>query len=132
MKFLLDSNSIISMLNEPTGPVATAARQHQPADMGLSSIVLHELYYGAYKSQRQDRNLALVDALPFEVLALDHEDARHAGEVRATLAKEGKPIGPYDALIAGQAISRNLILVTDNVGEFQRVADLKMVNWLRA
>lgn len=63
-----------------------------PADVGVSAIVMHELYFGAFKSQRREHNLALVDALRFEVLPLDTEDARHADEIRAYLAAQGTPI----------------------------------------
>lgn len=90
---------------------------------------MHELYFGAYRSQRRERNLALVDALRFEVLPLDLEDARQAGEVRASLAALGTPIGAYDVLIAGQARARGLVLVTRNVREFSRVPGLACDNW---
>jgi tRNA(fMet)-specific endonuclease VapC len=70
-----------------------------------------------------------VDALQFEVIEFDKEDARRAGEVRAYLAGRGTPIGPYDVLIAGQAMARGLILVTHNIGEFQRVPALQIEDW---
>jgi tRNA(fMet)-specific endonuclease VapC len=72
----------------------------------------------------------LIDKLRFEVLDFDREDARQAGEVRAQLALQGQPIGPYDILIAGQALARGLTLVTHNVGEFGRVGGLKIEDWL--
>jgi tRNA(fMet)-specific endonuclease VapC len=90
---------------------------------------MHELYYGAYKSERQEHGVGLVDALLFEVLEFDSEDGRHAGEIRAALARQGRPIGPYDVLIAGQARARDLTLVTANVGEFRRVEGLRVENW---
>jgi tRNA(fMet)-specific endonuclease VapC len=98
-------------------------------DVGISAIVAHELYYGAFKSQRASRNVALVDALQFEIVEFDHEDARHAGEVRAVLAAGGTPIGPYDVLIAGQAKARELILVTHNTAKFGRVSGLRLEDW---
>jgi tRNA(fMet)-specific endonuclease VapC len=73
--------------------------------------------------------VALIDALRFAVLEFDKEDARRAGEVRALLASKGTPIGPYDVLIAGQALARGLVLVTDNTGEFRRVPRLRVENW---
>jgi tRNA(fMet)-specific endonuclease VapC len=103
-----------------------------PTDVGVSAVVMHELYYGAFKSERRDRNLALVDALRFEVLPLDTEDARHAGEVRAMLAARGTPIGAYDILIAGQALARGLTLVTRNLREFERIPELSLENWYDA
>lgn len=128
MKYLLDANAVIALLNGNEA-VATRLRQHRPADIGFSSIVAHELFYGAFKSQRAERNVALVDALQFEVLEFDKEDARQAGEIRSTLAKQGLPIGPFDVLIAGQAKARGLTLVTRNMGEFRRVAGLTLDDW---
>jgi tRNA(fMet)-specific endonuclease VapC len=64
------------------------------------------------------------------VLSFDVEDARHAGAIRAELAAAGTPIGPYDALIAGQARARCLVLVTHNVREFARVPGLQVEDWL--
>ena len=129
MRFLFDANAVIALLNDPQGSVARRARQHRPADIGLSAIVSHELYFGAFKSQRRDHNLAIVDGLLFEVVPFDQEDARHAGEVRATLGALGTPIGPYDVLIAGQARSRGLTLVSRNLREFGRVQGLNVENW---
>jgi tRNA(fMet)-specific endonuclease VapC len=94
-----------------------------------SPIVAHELVCGAYKGQRTPESLARVEALAFELLEFDREDARAAGELRASLAKVGTPIGPYDVLIAGQAVARDLTLVTHNRSEFQRVAGLRMEDW---
>lgn len=129
MRFLFDANAVIALLNDPNGLVAKHARQYQPADIGLSAIVSHELYFGAFKSQRRDHNLAIVAGLQFEVVPFDLEDARHAGEIRAALGAAGMPIGPYDVLIAGQALSRGLVLVSRNLREFQRVAGLSVENW---
>ena len=106
-----------------------SAREHQPGDMEMCAIVAHELYYGAYKSQRAAGNVALIDHVQFEVLDFDKEDARRAGEVRAVLAARGKPIGPYDVMIVGQALARGLILVTHNAGEFERVDGLRWEDW---
>ena len=128
MKYLLDANAVIAMLKgEPT--MLQRLRAHLPSDFGLPAIVAHELFYGAYKSQRAAANLARIEALQFEVVPFDAEDAQHAGEIRAQLAAAGTPIGPYDVLIAGQARARNLILVTHNIREFARVAQLTVENW---
>lgn len=129
MRYLLDANAVIALLNDADSPTAQRARRHEPREVGISTIVTHELYYGAFKSQRAKRNVALVDALQLDVLDFDHEDARQAGEVRAHLAKRGTPIGPYDVLIAGQARARDLILVTHNTAEFGRVPGLRLEDW---
>jgi tRNA(fMet)-specific endonuclease VapC len=127
--YLLDTNAVIALLNDAGSLVARRAREHHPAEVAVSSIVAHELFYGAFKSRRRAHNIALIDALPLEVIALDREDARRAGEVRAALAASGQPIGPYDVLIAGQALARGLVLVTHNISEFGRIADLVVEDW---
>lgn len=128
MKYLLDANAVVAALNGHAAINARIRVEH-PADIGLPAIVAHELYYGAFKSERRERNVDLVDALQFEVLTFDREDARQAGEIRAELAKQGRPIGPYDVLIAGQAKARGLTLVTHNVTEFNRVTGLAVEDW---
>lgn len=129
MRYLLDANAVIAALNEPDGSFGKRLRAQDPGDVGLSAIAAHELYYGAYRSRRREHNLALVDALLFEVVEFDREDGRHAGEIRAALASAGTPIGPYDVLIAGQARARDLTLVTANVEEFRRVDGLVLEDW---
>jgi tRNA(fMet)-specific endonuclease VapC len=104
-------------------------RACQPADFGMPSIVAHELYYGAYRSQHMDNNLQRIEALRFELLDFDREDARHAGQLRAFLAAQGTSVGPYDILIAGQAWARGLTLITRNVREFQRIGQIVVENW---
>ncbi len=129
MRFLLDTNAVIAALNDASGAVAARLRREVPTDVGVSVVVMFELYCGAYKSTRLERNLALVDALRFEVLPLDREDARQAGEIRAGLGTLGIPIGAYDLLIAGQARARGLTLVTRNGREFGRVPGLAIEDW---
>lgn len=128
-RYLLDTNAVIALLNNKDSLLAEQVRLHQPADVCISSIIAHELFYGAFKSKRADQNVALIDSLEFEVLEFDKEDARHAGQIRAILALKGKPIGPYDVLIAGQAKARDMILVTRNTEEFSLVNPLLIENW---
>ena len=129
MRYLLDANVVITLLNEVSSKAAKHARRLKPGDLAVSAIVAHELFHGAFKSQRTERNVALIDALRFAVLEFDKEDARQSGRIRALLAGKGTPIGPYDVLIAGQAIARNLTLVTHNTEEFRRVPGLRIVDW---
>ncbi len=129
MRYLLDANAVISLLNDKTSKTAQRARRERGGDVAVSAIVAHELFYSAFKSRRAVENLALIDALQFEVLEFDKEDARQAGEIRAMLASKGAPIGPYDVLIAGQAVARNMILVTRNTKEFGRVTGLQIEDW---
>jgi tRNA(fMet)-specific endonuclease VapC len=128
MRYLLDTNAIIALLKDPVGTVSQRVRQHQPAEIGVSVIVMHELYFGAFKSQRVEKNLAIVEGLRLEVVPFDQEDARRAGEIRAVLAASGTPIGGYDLLIAGQASARDFILVSRNLREFTRVGQLRVEN----
>ncbi len=129
MRHLLDANAVIALLNDTTSIIARRVRQEKPGDVAISAIVAHELYYGAFKSRRAAQNVALVDALQFAVIEIDKEDARRAGEIRALLAVKGTPIGPYDVLIAGQAVARDMILVTRNTREFARVPGLRLEDW---
>ena len=129
MRFLLDTNAVIALLNDAGSALARRARHQVPADIGISAIVSHELFYGAFKSKRAERNVALVDSLQLEVVDFDKEDSRQAGEIRAALGALGSPIGPCDVLIAGQAKARNLILVSHNTREFGRVPGLLVEDW---
>ena len=128
-RYLLDTHAVIALLNDVESPLARRVRQHKPPDICISSIVAHALFYGAFKSQGTESNVATVDSLQFEVLEFDKADARRAGHVRAYLALAGSPIGPYDVLIAGQAQARSMILVTGNTDEFKRVEELAIENW---
>jgi tRNA(fMet)-specific endonuclease VapC len=128
VKYLLDANAAIALLKGHVGFIAHL-KQHKPSDVAVPAIVAHELFYGVYRSRRVVENLARVDALQFETLDFDREDARQAGQIRAALNAAGIPIGPYDVLIAGQALARDLTLVTHNLREFKRVAGLKVEDW---
>ena len=91
----------------------------------------HELCFGAYKSRRVAANLQNVHAVQFEVVPISKADAERAGEMRAALQARGTPIGPYDVLIAGQAVrARSLTWITHNVAEFSRVVGLEFEDWL--
>jgi tRNA(fMet)-specific endonuclease VapC len=129
MRYLLDANAIVDLLNNADSKLAKRVRRETPNDIAISAIVSHELFYGAYKSGRQIQNVGRIDALQFAVLEFDKEDARQSGSVRALLASRGTPIGPYDVLIAGQALARNMILITRNMDEFSRVPGLQAEDW---
>ena len=131
MRYLLDANAVIGLLNDAASGLAQRARREKPADIAISAIVAHELFYGAFKSRRAERNVALADALRFAVIEFDKEDARQAGKIRALLAAKGTPIGPYDVLIAGQALARNMVLITENTDEFERIPGLRLEDWRR-
>lgn len=131
IRYLIDTNAIIALKNQRSRILLDRILACRPGEIALSTIVLHELYYGTFRSQKIERNLEVIRLLKrdFEVLDLDENDAREAGDIRAALAKAGTPIGPYDVLIAGQAVARSLTLVSNNLGEFSRVANLKLEDW---
>lgn len=128
MIFLLDTSAAIAALNGD-GDMRRFLRLHAPGDFGLSAIVVHALYYGAFRSRQREANIARLQGFRLAVVEFDQEDAMRSGEVRAYLASAGTPIGPLDVLIAGQAMSRNLTLVTRDINEFARVPGLVSVGW---
>lgn len=129
IRFLLDTNACISLLNDTSRLLHRHIRRHAPSEIGIPAIVAYELYYGAFKSRQTDRNVALLDRMSFEVLPFDAGDARVAGAIRSELEAAGRPIGPYDLLIAAQARARQLTLITANSREFARVDDLDCEDW---
>jgi len=129
MKYLLDGNAVVSFFRDARSKVAQRLSLHQSGDVGISSIVLHELFYGAFHGAQTGRSLQAIEALQLEWVEFDLEDARASGEIRADLARKGLSIGPYDVLIAGQARVRGLTLVTHNVREFTRVPGLVFEDW---
>ena len=133
MAWLLDTNALIALVTRRSDVLLRRMEAAEPGTLATSSVVAHELYFGAYRSQKIEFNLETLRLLfaDLVVLELDREDARTAGEIRAALMRQGTPIGPYDLLIAGQARARGSILVTNNISEFQRVDGLKIEDWTR-
>jgi tRNA(fMet)-specific endonuclease VapC len=130
----LDTNAIIAVLNSPNSPVRMRidVAIGSGGRLAISSIVLFELWYGAAKSARPERNARrIADFLagPIEVLPFEFGDAQEAGDIRAALERAGTPVGPYDVLIAAQARRRNALLVTANGREFGHVPRLKFDDW---
>jgi tRNA(fMet)-specific endonuclease VapC len=128
VRFLFDTNAVMIMLN-CNHAFNERVRSYRPDEFGLSAIVAHELYFGAFRSRRRTENLDRVDRLQFEVIDFSRDDARLAGSLRADLAATGTPIGPYDVLIAARALSRGRIILTHNNPEFARVAGLLVEDW---
>jgi tRNA(fMet)-specific endonuclease VapC len=134
VSYLLDTNVCIALINGSSPLIRrrytqATARQILPH---VSSIVAHELWYGVAKSERVAQNanrLAAFLSNAVDVLDYTERDAQAAGEIRAELEGRGQRIGEYDTLIAGQAFSRNLILVTANTREFERVKGLIVEDW---
>lgn len=130
MRYLLDTNACIALLNRTSPALRARMLRHKPEDIGLPSPVAYELYYGAFKSSKTDHNLQLLDRMAFEIVPFDTDDARMAAAIRGELEAVGRPIGPYDLLIAGQARARQLVLITANTREFLRVPGLECEDWI--
>lgn len=136
MNYLLDTNACIALMNGV--PVAVRSRFDKAirgeSRVYISSIVAFELWYGIAKSARIEINTQRLEALlssSVSALPFDNEDARVAGSILADLQAAGRPIGGYDYLIAGQALARQLTLVTADVSEFSRVKGLSWQDWAK-
>ena len=131
MTYLLDTNVCIRLLNNTSPAVTARLAAQQPEDIYICTVTQMELYYGAYRSAQQERNLALLERFfsQFTIVPLDTAASRIAGRIRAELAAIGTPIGPYDSQIAAIALANNLILVTHNTDEFRRVNALQIEDW---
>ena len=131
MNYLLDTNICIRFLSGRNPNLTKRFLAISAQDKIICSVVRTELYYGAYKSQRQTVSLAKIDAFlrSYPTLPFDNNAARVCGELRADLARKGTPIGPYDVQIAAIALAHNLTLVTHNTGEFSRVPHLLLDDW---
>lgn len=131
MKYLLDTNTCVRILNNSNEQIVERISTTPASDIYLCTVVQLELYYGAYKSSQQETNLAKLSRLfnQFLILPFDERSAKIAGRIRAQLAVLGTPIGPYDLQITATALANNLILVTHNTGEFSRVEGLQIEDW---
>jgi len=130
----LDTNIVIGAINLRPAYIRARldAELASGVEIGIPSIVLFEMRYGAAKSDRRVRSEAGLDAflsLAVTPWSFEAEDAAHAGDIRAHLERKGTPIGHYDYLIAAQARRRGATLVTANVREFERVPGLLVTDW---
>jgi tRNA(fMet)-specific endonuclease VapC len=130
LRYLLDTNIAIFVLRNRSAQLQARFVEAR-GELAVSSVSVAELAYGAEKSERPTENrraveefLALLDVLDFDSAA-----ASHSGQIRASLAAAGTPIGGYDVLIAGHARSRGLVVVTNNTREFERVSGLLVEDW---
>ena len=131
MKYMLDTDICIYLIRKKPPEVLQKFRGYSVGELGLSSITVAELQYGVQKSQYPDQNQQALEQflLPLVMVDFDHRAAMVYGKIRSTLEKQGTLIGSLDMLIAAQALSLNVALVTNNTREFSRVPDLKVVNW---
>lgn len=130
LKYMLDTNIVIYTMKNRPQQVKLRFQKHH-GQIGISTVTLGELVFGAEHSQQVERNLADIEAMAarLEVLPFDDKAAYHFGQVRAVLYRSGNPIGPYDMMIAGHARACGLKLVTNNVKEFECVPGLLIEDW---
>ena len=131
MKFLLDTNICVFLIRRKSVPTLTEIRKHNPADLCISTVTVAELEYGCDRSADPAKNrLALTEFLsPFTILPFDDAAARAYGKTRTELEKAGTPIGSMDLMIAAHAVSKKLVVVTNNTREFERVDGLSVEDW---
>jgi tRNA(fMet)-specific endonuclease VapC len=131
LKYLLDTNIVIYVIKRRPIEVMSVFNENA-GRMAISAITLSELFHGAEKSAKVTQNLAVVEefASLLEVLPYTAKASQHYGAIRGALEKAGRPIGVNDLHIAAHARSEGLTLVTNNVGEFERVPGLLLENWV--
>jgi tRNA(fMet)-specific endonuclease VapC len=132
MNYLLDTNTCIYVINKKPSAVVERIQTKRPEQIAISTITHAELEYGISRSKYPEQNrVALLEFLfPFLILDFDQMAAVQYGLIRSYLESKGKPIGPMDLLLAAQARSRDLVLVTNNEKEFRRIEGLKIENWI--
>jgi len=131
MKYMLDTNTCVFLMkNIPS--VVENYRLKNHLGIAISIITAAELYYGVYNSAHPEKNGANLAnfLLGVVTLELDGKAAMEYGQIRSLLKRQGNLIGPLDMLIASHAYANDMILVTDNIREFERVKELELENWL--
>ena len=133
MKYLIDTNICIYIMNKRPPAVIKKFKRFELGEIGISTITVSELQYGVSKSDHRKKNADRLNEFlaPLEMLTYDQMAARVYGDIRFQLENLGQPIGPLDLLIAAHAISRDLVLITNNEREFKRIKRLKVENWAK-
>ena len=133
MEYLLDTNICIYIIKKKPCEVFEKFKNLTIGDVGISSITLAELQYGIEKSSNSDKNREALEKFltPIEIIDYDYDATVEYGKIRVELEKKGIPIGSLDMLIASHAKSLDVILVTNNVREFQRISGLRIENWTK-
>jgi tRNA(fMet)-specific endonuclease VapC len=131
VKYLFDTNACIALLKGKSLELKERVASIETGEAAVPSVVRYELFYGGRKSDRSDETLMRLHRFlgSFPSVPFDDRSAEICGMIRASLEKVGNPIGPYDLMIAALAIQHDLILVTRNTREFQRVDGIKIENW---
>jgi tRNA(fMet)-specific endonuclease VapC len=129
---MLDTNICIAIIKQKPKDILQKFSAYQVGDICISSVTLPDLRYGVAKSKYQEKNQAALDEfiLPLEVVDFDEPATMYYGTLRASLEKQGTPIGALDMMIAAHALSLNVSLVTSNTKEFSRVLGLQVIDWI--
>ena len=130
--YLLDTNICIYAIKNKPISVLEKIKENSKLGIYISSLTIAELEYGIENSNRiKENRVSLIKFLSiFNILSFDDQDAIPYGKLKAKLKKEGTIIGPIDMLLVAQALSKDLILVTNNTKEFERIENLKLENWV--
>lgn len=133
MKYMLDTNICIYAIKHKPPEVIRKFLSHDSNDLCISSITYAELMHGVEKSMAIERNRVAITMFlsPITILDFDTYAAEEYGRIRADLERKGMPIDPMDMLIAAHAKAEDLILVTNNIREFERVEDLEVEDWTK-
>jgi tRNA(fMet)-specific endonuclease VapC len=133
MNYLIDTNICIYVMNKRPPEVIQKFKNTEIGQIGISSITVSELYDGVFKSKFQKENAKRLEEFftPFEILTYDVNASKFYGAIRSQLENQDSVIGPLDMLIAAHALSNDLVLVTNNEKEFNRIESLKIENWAR-
>lgn len=131
LKYMLDTNIAIYVIKRRPVEALDTFNRHA-GQLCMSAITLAELLHGVEKSTRPEQNLTAVEDFSsrLEVLEYGNKAAGHYGDIRADLERKGTPVGVNDLHIAAHARSEGLVLVTNNLSEFERVAGLRTENWV--
>lgn len=133
MRYMLDTDICVTLIRRKSPNLYDKVRSIGIGELGLSIITVAELQYGVQKGLHQEQNQQALLAFfsPFEIVDFNSDAAIAYGRIRADLEKMGERIGPYDLMIAAQAKTLGVVLVTGNVREFSRVDGLVVENWLK-
>ncbi len=131
MTYLLDTNTCINYLNGRSEKIRQRLESSAPQDIVLCSVVKAELYYGAAKSAKPEKNFEKINQFAVRFVSLPFDDlaAEAYGRIRAQLERAGTLIGPNDLMIAATGVSNAITIVTHNTREFSRVEGLMLEDW---
>jgi tRNA(fMet)-specific endonuclease VapC len=132
MKYMLDTNICIYLIKQQPKEVIDKFQGIALGEIAVSTVTVAEMMYGVGKSQYKEKNKTALQAFlaPLDIVDFNFAAAQQYGAVQAYLEKIEKPIGAYDLMIAAHALSLDLVLVTNNEQEFQRIPGLIVENWV--